>query len=232
MLRNVITCSIVCASVLVARAADLIPSSIDAIRHAIEHPNAETTSSWLKYECPGKLETSVLFPQSTDGKYALVEAFSDECAAMPLVLFKSVDGITWTYSDTIQFALAFGTRPEVRLVEFVRKGITDLLVQHEIVSWGSGVQQEDISIYRISDGHLKCVLEEQESMVYAPIPWKRTVEQRSKFEIREYEPGNVIGGKYLHEEQRIRIGKQTLRRFRSCSWDERKQRFLCKEESE
>jgi hypothetical protein len=59
---------------------------------------------------------------------------------------------------------------------------------------------------------------------------KRAGMQHSKFEIREREPGNTMGGKYLHEDQQITIGNRTLRRFRSCYWDETKQRFRCEEE--
>lgn len=235
LLCKVISYSIVGVSLLVARASEPIPSSLDAIRHAIEHPDAQTINNWLKYTCEDGFqrgfETSVLFPQSAKGKYALVEAFNDDCETMPLVLFKSTDGIKWTYSDTVQLELAFGTRPPIRLVAFAGKGIKDVLVQHEIVDWGSGILQEDISVYRIFDGHLKCVLEEPETVNYGPRPGQRSVEQHSNFEIRELEPGNATGGKYLHEDQQITIGKQTLRRFRSCYWDDRKQRFQFEEDS-
>ena len=229
MLCKVITYSIAAASVVTAGASERMPSSIDAIRRAIEHPDAETTKNWLKSECDGGFNTSVLFPQSTDSKYAVVEASSDDCGTMPLVLFKSVDGAAWTYSDTIHLSSHYGTQPDIRLVDFAQKGLSDVLVQHEIVDWGTGVLQKDISVYHVSGGQLRCVLEEPESVHFAPRPGTSTVEQQSKFDVRESAPDNVGGTKYLHEERQIKIGKQTFRRYRACYWEEKNQHFLCVE---
>jgi hypothetical protein len=67
---------------------------------------------------------------------------------------------------------------------------------------------------------------------FRPGPYGGTsteVEQQSKFEVRECTPGDVSGPKYLHEERKIKIGKQTFRRFRECSWDEGHQHFSCVE---
>lgn len=151
---------------------------------------------------------------------------------MPLVLFKSADGVSWTYSDTIQISSHYGTRPDTRLVEFEKKGISDVLVQHEIVDWGTGILQKDVSIYRVSDGQLRCVFEEPESVHFALGAGTSPVEQQSKFDVRESQPDSVGGNEYLHEERQIKIGNQTLRRSRNCFWQEEKEHFVCVESGE
>jgi hypothetical protein len=230
MIRIVITLAVI-AFTIPAKYSAQEPRSIHEIRNAIETSNKQAVKNWVKQECIGQYLTYVSFPRfSSKGQYAMIEVTSKYCDGMSLVLFRKGGNGHWIYIQTIRLSVHYDTVPDIHPVDFVQSGVTDLLIEHELLDWGTGVLQKNTSIYHMMNGQMKCIFNEPEYVHHAvegPI-----IEQQSKFELHDSTPdSNTFGNKYLSEQQEIKIDAELVRRYRNCIWDDKPEHVVCVESS-
>jgi hypothetical protein len=201
---------------------------LESLRQSIEKGTLEAKYKIsLKLECQG--QTTLTYVSLIKGRHhAALQSFGDDCAYRQIVFFES-QGEKWIQVADLRLSTHYGEQPEVKFLELTEPGVQDLMVQHQVVDWGTGVEQKNMTLYKWISDHFEVTFDEPEVVhLSAPITDKRGVqsyyqiEQQSTFDVA---PSEVQGVKKLVEHLSVKRKRLVLSRVRTWIWDHELRRF-------
>jgi hypothetical protein len=110
--------------------------------------------------------------------------------------------------------------PTITLDSLVRKGEQEIVVSHLWVDHGTGVQQTNLTIYKLIDGAMRIIFDQPEHLHFFTVlnpPDTYDEYQESTFKFVEKEP-NAAGLKAIEETRVETVGKRRITVHRTYCW--------------
>jgi hypothetical protein len=169
---------------------------------------------------------SVRKPLSNDGgaEVDAIETHSLTCRRGFLILFVRQDG-QWAHAGTILLEEHYGDSPQYRVTSSLVDGKLAVIVHHNLVDWGTGIQQKNMQVFLLMGTKVRLVFDEPESIsIGVPLKNSAFVEkQSSSFRIT---PGTRSDPYATIEETRHSIvNGRSVTQYRNYTWDSRDQTF-------
>lgn len=201
---------------------------LELLRQSIEKGTVDKKyRAGLKLDCQGR--TTLTYVTLIKGRHhAAIQVFGDDCEQRQIIVFESHDG-TWIQIADLRLSAHYGEQPEVKFLELTEPGVQDLMVQHQVVDWGTGVEQKNITLYKWIEDRFAVILDQPEVVhLSVLITDKRGVrgnyqiDQQSTFEVA---PGEGQGAKKLVEHLSIKMKASALSHVRNWIWNPEIRRF-------
>jgi hypothetical protein len=160
---------------------------------------------------------------------ALLLADSSTCDSLYLIVFDRAPKSEWRHVQTVRLA-SRTQRPEVRFVELVQPGVSELMVQHSTTRDSGNVMQQDVLVLKMLHDRMEAVLDTTESSqitLASPSPdvtdnLQQT--ENSTFELLK-SAANSAATYRLLEKEVITDNKTTITRYVVWTWDPDIERF-------
>lgn len=159
----------------------------------------------------------------------LLLADSSACDSLYLLVFDKAPKSEWRHVQTVRLA-ARTQRPEVRFVELIQPGVSELLIHRNTTLDSGNAGQEDVLVLKMLHDRMETVLDttERSDITLANrTPGETDIQQQkqtSTFELLKSTPNSPAQYRLLEKEV-ITDNKTTIRRFRVWTWDPDLERF-------
>jgi hypothetical protein len=165
--------------------------------------------------------------KENDDSLVMVDAYSDTCLIRFLVFFEN-DKNAWSYLGTASLSERYNSST-YSISDFTVEGKPLVLVRHNHVVDGTGIEQDNMQVYAFVQGSLRLVFNQPEhSSLGIPYKSKCCVSgyvdtQESTFKIiPPYENGD---GPQIEEARRSKADGRALTVYRLYAWDRRWHQF-------
>lgn len=154
--------------------------------------------------------------RSTDAELLVVHAFGI-CQTDFIVPFVLENG-KWKPLPPIA-VLAHYDEPRIRLLSLIERGVQEIEVSGQYVDWGTGIQQQNRTIYKLIDGKMRVVFDEPESLHFGSSPSTYDEYEKSSFSYVKREGGNGMP-LFIMERRMETKGKRSILVFCEYDWKE------------
>ncbi len=159
-----------------------------------------------------------------DGAVDAIETHSHTCRRGFLIVFVGRNRL-WDYSGTILLEEHYGEAAEYKVISSLVGAKPAIVVRHNLVDWGTGIQQKNMQIFLLIGTRVRLVFDEPESIsIGIPSRSSGFVEkQNSLFRIA---PGTKSDPYTTIEETRDSVvNGKSVTQYRNYTWDRRDQKF-------
>jgi hypothetical protein len=204
---------------------------VESIQRAIEENTLDDVyRRALKLGCQNHA-TLTYAALSKGQKQAILQVFGNGCGEQRSIFVFEQRGGFWTLVSDLRLSSHYDEQPTVTFPSLTDSDTQDIMVEHQIVDWGTGFGQKNIMIFKWNENHFEVVLDEPE-WVHISVPSTSNsgrrenydLEQRSTFEPKDSEASGV---KQLTERQTVRQKNKEIIRTRNWIWDPTIKRFRC-----
>lgn len=165
-------------------------------------------------------EQANLLPVQLSGKASsqLLILHAPLCETVFLLPF-SRQGQRWRTLPPLAFSSRYNP-PQLRLKKLLSREEEFLLVEHLTVDGGSGVQQRNCQIYRLTPGGLQLVFNQPESLhVTVPLGHGAAVWEEEQTSVFDFFRAPAAAPASIREKRTTRCNGQSLTVYRSYLWD-------------
>ena len=156
-------------------------------------------------------------------------ADSTECDSIYIVVFDKAPKSEWRHVQTVRLA-SRSQRPEVKFVELIQSGMSEIVVHHETSRDSGSVQQENFAVLKMLHDRMEVVLDttERSELTLANRSAAETdnlqQSQTSTFELLKAAPKSAAIFR-IFEKQVLTDNKTTITRYQVWTWDPELERF-------
>lgn len=161
--------------------------------------------------------------KENDDSLVMVDAYSDTCLIRFLVFFEN-DKNVWSYLGTATLSERYNS-PTYSVSDFTVEGKPLVLVRHNHVVDGTGIEEDNMQIYAFVQGSLRLVFNQPEHISLG-IPYKSKCcvsgyvdTQESTFKI--IPPSRSGDGPQIEESRHSKANRRALTVYRLYAWDRR-----------
>jgi len=161
--------------------------------------------------------------------YSVVQAYQLMCNQRAVVVFRAVGG-RWKHVQTVLLSTLLGVQPKVTFPDLLGSGDHEIVVSGQLVDHGTGVDQNNMTIFKLIGDRLQVVFDAPESVHFeqGSSHGLYSVEQRSVFRfVADSESHN--NELMILEKQKLTHAGKTIVRYRGWTWSPELQRFRCYE---
>jgi len=161
--------------------------------------------------------------------FSVVQAYDVMCDRRAVVVLQAA-GSRWEHIQTILLSTLLGVQPTVTFPDLLGSGEHEIVVGGQLVDHGTGVDQNNMTIFKLIGDQLQVVFDAPESVHFEQGSAKGlfSVEQHSVFRFVQ-NPESKGKEQMISEVQRLTVGGKTTTRYRNWTWDPALQRFRCYE---
>ena len=226
LLKLLLLASASVSSVFVSQAPEKI-KDIEELRRSIE---ASTVSAAERkafgLDCQDRALLNYAFFQRGE-RAAVLQVFGNGCSEKRVLLVFGGEPGNWTLIATLQLSSHYDEQPTVTFPSLIEPGVQEIMVEHQIVDWGTGVLEKFTTIYKWIDGHLRVVFDEPDSVHLEEASSASPdnlyeFDQTNTFRV---EVDNESSEKTIEERQTITLGKRKIILSRGWIWEPSLQRF-------
>jgi hypothetical protein len=162
----------------------------------------------------------IALTMSVESKLLIIK--SDVCQTVFLVPVLH-RGAEWEALPTISLSSHYA-EPKVRFESLVESGVQEIIVSGLWVDWGTGIQQQNLTIFKLLDGKMRVIFDQPENLHNGASPSVYEEYQESAFKfVRKSDKG---GMPVSIQERRVETkGKRSFVVFREFIWDPHLQEF-------
>jgi hypothetical protein len=164
-----------------------------------------------------------LWDDST-GEVNAIETHSVTCRRGFLILFARNNQV-WAYAGTVLLEEHYGGTPEYRVVPSLVQGMPAIVVKHNLVDWGTGIEQWNMQVYLLIGNFLRPVFDEPECITLG-IPFKpdgHVEKQVSVFRIVQGSHSDPDAS--IEETRHSTVNGKSVTQYRSYAWDRHDQKY-------
>ncbi len=155
---------------------------------------------------------------------AILQAFGNGCSSERVLLMLEGGAGNWTLRSELRVSSHYYEQPTVTFPSLVEPGVQEIMVEHQIADWGTGVLEKFTTIYKWIDGHFRVVFDEPDFIHLEE--WSGDslydFDQTSTFKV---EMDKQTSAKMLEERKTIALGKRKIVLNRDWIWEPSLQRF-------
>lgn len=204
---------------------------VESIQRAIEENTLDDAHRRaLKLGCQNHA-TLTYAALSKGQKQAILQVFGNGCGEQRSVFVFEQRAGFWTLVSDLRLSSHYDEQPTVTFPSLTDSDTQDVMVEHQIVDWGTGFGQKNITIFKWNGNHFEVILDEPE-WVHISVPSTSSSGRRENYELEQrstFEPQNAEapGGKQLTERQTIKQKNKEIIRTRNWIWDPTTRHFRC-----